>query len=155
MPNYIEQDFVEGQVLTHIDLNEMDDQIALNELTIEGLSKRIDPRTLTPALPRSQGVANAIKRAYQFTDILWTPKGTIPGVDYGPVEGRVKYWFREGITYKGIPYEGGVISTYTYSGLNTTLDTFISAVLFVCHCLFAPLCRFLFITRSGALFFLL
>lgn len=128
MGNYKKHNFTEGQVLTHTDLNDMDIQIALNEDNIEKHRKRFDPRTIMPALPKSQGVANAIKRAYQFTDVLWTPKGDIPGVDYGPVEGRVKYWFKPGITYKGIPYEGGVISTYTYSGLNTHLETFLGAV---------------------------
>lgn len=128
MGNYIKHEFEDGQVLTHDALNEMDNQIFLNEINIEKQKILFDSRTITPAHPKSQGVANAIKRARQFTDVLWTPKGNIPGVDYGPVEGRVKYWFKPGITYRGVPYEGGVISTYTYSGLNTHLDTFLGAV---------------------------
>ena len=121
MATYTVHNFEDGQVLTHTDLNEMDAEIV-------NLAKHLDSRTIVAARPKSQGVANAIKRAYQFTDVLWTPKGEIPGVDYGPVEGRVKYWFHEGITYRGVPYEGGVISTYTYSGLNSDLDTFLGAV---------------------------
>ena len=33
------------------------------------------------AIPASQGVQNAITRAYQLTDIEWTPVADMPGVD--------------------------------------------------------------------------
>ena len=97
-------------------------------LDIRDIKRHLDDRMIMPARPKSQGVANAIKRAYQFTDVLWTPRGEYPGVDYGPVEGRVKYMFQPGITYRGVPYEGGVISTNNYTGLCVHVDSFLSAL---------------------------
>lgn len=97
-------------------------------LDVRDVKRHLDSRMIMPVRPKSQGVANAIKRAYQFTDVLWTPQGEYPGVDYGPVEGRVKYMFQPGVTYRGVPYEGGVISTNNYTGLCVDLDTFLSAL---------------------------
>lgn len=81
----------------------------------------------THAVPTSLSMVNTIKRARQLTDVEWTPKGTIPGKK--KIDGvYTDYPFEEGVTYKGVPYEGGVASTYTYVGLNVDLDTFFSAV---------------------------
>ena len=81
----------------------------------------------THAVPTSLSMVNAIKRARQLTDVEWTPKGTIPGKK--KINGVYEdYPFMEGQTYKGVPYEGGVASSYTYVGLNVDLDTFFSAV---------------------------
>lgn len=107
---------------------EISGAIPVGGLDIRDIKRHLDSRMIMPARPKSQGVANAIKRAYQFTDVLWTPKGEYPGVDYGPVEGRVKYMFQPGITYMGVPYEGGVIATNNYTGLCVDLDTFLSAL---------------------------
>lgn len=81
----------------------------------------------THAIPTSLSMANAIKRARQLTDVEWTPKGTIPGKK--KIDGvYTDFPFLEGQTYTGVPYEGGVASTYAYVGQNIDLDTFFSAV---------------------------
>ena len=87
----------------------------------------LEQTAYTHAIPTSLSMANAIKRARQLTDVEWTAKGSIPGVKY--VDGAyTKYYFTEGNTYKGIPYEGGVISNFMYVGSNVDLDTFIGVV---------------------------
>lgn len=87
----------------------------------------VDLSKYTHAIPTSLSMVNAIKRARQLTDVEWTPKGTIPGKK--KINGVYEdYPFMEGRTYKGVPYEGGVASSYTYVGLNVDLDTFYSAV---------------------------
>lgn len=116
MSVYAKQVFEDGKTLYASELNAMASGIADANIN-----------NYVHALPTSQSMANAIKRAHQLTDVLWTPKGTIPGKFYR--DGSYQdYDFQEGVTYKGCPYEGGVISTYTYVGLNIDLDTFIGAV---------------------------
>ena len=48
---------------------------------------------------------NAIARAYQLTDIEWTPVASMPGVDKINGEFTV-ITYEAGVTYKGIPYSG-------------------------------------------------
>lgn len=116
MAVYAKQVFEDGITLYASELNAMASGIADANIN-----------NYVHALPTSQSMANVIKRAHQLTDVLWTAKGTIPGKfkRNGVYE---DYDFQEGITYKGCPYEGGVISTYTYVGLNVNLDTFISSI---------------------------
>ncbi|MBQ9130841.1 MAG: leucine-rich repeat protein, partial [Clostridia bacterium] len=80
----------------------------------------------THAVPQSQGVANAIQRAYALTDVLWTPLKNMPGVIME--NGVYRYQeFIAGVTYQGVPYSG-VIDTDTYIGLSVDLGTFLSAL---------------------------
>ena len=80
----------------------------------------------THAVPKSEGVANAIRRAYQLTDVQWTPAKNMPGVL--KEDGSYHYEeFLAGVTYRGIPYSG-VISTDTYVGLNVSLESFLTAL---------------------------
>jgi len=81
---------------------------------------------LTHAVPESQGVQNAIARAYALTDVEWTPKKDVPGVQ--KIDGAYTVVpFKAGVTYKGIPYSG-VIATDTYVGLNVSLESFLTAL---------------------------
>ena len=80
----------------------------------------------TPALPESQGVQNAIDRAYSLTDVEWTPLEDVPGVKKIDGEFTVIY-FKAGVTYKGIPYSG-VTANDCYVGLNVSLESFLSAL---------------------------
>lgn len=116
MAVYAKQVFEDGQTLHASDLNAIASGIVDANIN-----------NYVHALPSSQSMANVIKRAHQLTDVLWTARGVIPGKfkRNGVYE---DYDFQEGVTYKGCPYEGGVISTYTYVGLNVDLDTFIGAV---------------------------
>ena len=67
----------------------------------------------------SQGMRNIVQRAYQMTDIKWTPKADIIG--WG---GGVTY--RAGTTYTGLPYGQPVNASYV--PWNTDLNGFINAV---------------------------
>ena len=80
----------------------------------------------THAVPESQGVANAIDRAYQLTDVEWTPQADMPGVNKINGEYTV-ITYKAGETYKGVPYSG-VIATDTYLGLNVSLESFLTAL---------------------------
>lgn len=74
----------------------------------------------------SSGMANALKRARQLTDVKWTPLlGTIPGTRLVDGE-RTYYYFEKGKEQTGIPYSS-VYETNTYVGYNVSLETFISA----------------------------
>ena len=80
----------------------------------------------THAVPSSQGVANAIRRACQLTDVRWTPLRNMPGVM--AADGVYQYVeFEAGKEYTGIPYSG-VIDTDTYVGLNVSLESFMTAL---------------------------
>ncbi len=80
----------------------------------------------THAVPESRGAANAIARAYALTDVEWTPKKDVPGVQ--KIDGAYTVVpFKAGVTYKGIPYSG-VIATDTYVGLNVSLESFLTAL---------------------------
>lgn len=116
MAVYAKQVFEDGQVLRASDLN-----------TIANGIVDANIHNYVHALPSSQSMANVIKRAHQLTDVLWTAKGSIPGV-YKQNGVYTDYDFKEGVTYRGCPYEGGAINNYNYVGLNINLDTFVSAV---------------------------
>ena len=76
--------------------------------------------------PENQGVANAIARAYQLTDVEWTPLADVPGVQ--KIDGNFTVIrFEAGVTYRGIPYSG-VTATDTYVGLNVSLGSFLTAL---------------------------
>ena len=78
------------------------------------------------AVPESQGVANAITRAYALTDVEWTPKQDVPGVK--KIDGEFTVVpFEAGKTYKGIPYSG-TIANDGYVGLNVSLESFLTAL---------------------------
>lgn len=67
----------------------------------------------------SQGVQNIVKRAYQMTDIQWTPQKNISGWN-----SEMTYY--AGTTYTGLPYGQPVYASYV--PWSTTLSGFISAV---------------------------
>ena len=80
----------------------------------------------THAVPDSQGVKNAIDRAYSLTDVEWTPILDVPGVlDVDGVYNQIV--FEAGTTYKGIPYSG-VTANDCYVGLNVSLESFLTAL---------------------------
>ena len=88
------------------------------------LTKTDDP--YVHAVPESQGVKNAIARAYQLTDIEWTPVASMPGVD--KIDGEFKViTYEAGTTYQGIPYSG-TTATDTYVGLNVSLESYLTAL---------------------------
>lgn len=81
----------------------------------------------TPAVPESQGVKNAIERAYQLADLQWTPEG---GVVPGVVSQGGKFTVishEAGTTYQGVPYSG-TTATDTYLGMNVSLESFLTAL---------------------------
>lgn len=67
----------------------------------------------------SEGVKNIVKRAYQMTDILWTPQADILGWN-----GDLTY--HAGVTYQGLPYGQPVYASYV--PWVTDLDGFAAAV---------------------------
>ena len=67
----------------------------------------------------SAGQQNIVKRAYQMTDIKWTPQKNV----YGWNEGITYY---AGKTYTGLPYGQPVYASYV--PWSTSLEGFISAV---------------------------
>lgn len=71
----------------------------------------------TPEL--STGVQNIVKRAYQMTNIQWTPVADITGWDSGLT-------YKAGKTYTGLPYGQPVYTSYV--PWSTDLNGFISAV---------------------------
>ena len=78
------------------------------------------------AVPKSQGVKNAVDRAYQLTDIKWTPVADMPGV--AKVDGEFTViTYEAGVTYQGIPYSG-TTATDTYVGLNVSLVSYLTAL---------------------------
>lgn len=78
------------------------------------------------AVPENQGVQNAIDRAYLLTDVEWTPLLDVPGVK--KVNGNNSVVpFKEGVTYKGIPYSGTIYND-CYVGLNVSLESFLTAL---------------------------
>ena len=81
----------------------------------------------THAVPESQGVKNAIERAYQLTDLQWTPQGGIvPGVVSQSGSFSV-ISHEDGVTYQGVPYSG-TTATDTYLGMNVSLESFMTAL---------------------------
>lgn len=67
----------------------------------------------------SAGQQNIVKRAYQMTDIQWTPKQDIYGWNKGIV-------YKAGTAYTGLPYGQPVYASYV--PWSTSLEGFISAV---------------------------
>ena len=67
----------------------------------------------------SEGVRNIVKRAYQMTDIQWTPQADVLGWN-----GDLTY--RAGVTYTGLPYGQPVNAAYV--PWVTDLDGFAAAV---------------------------
>ena len=53
----------------------------------------------------SQGMKNIVKRAYQMTNIQWTPKADIAGWGNGLT-------YKKGTTYTGLPYGQPVYADY-------------------------------------------
>lgn len=144
--SYVKQTFIDKKTVLSADhLNHIEAGIVANETAIaekqpkgnyateDFVTQKVAEAQLgsgsgyTHAIPTSLSMANAIKRARQLTDVEWTAKGKIPGTirENGEVK---RYEFVEGQTYKGVPYQGGTIKSYTYVGLNVDLDTFIGAV---------------------------
>lgn len=85
---------------------------------------------ITHEIPTNRGMLNAVRRARQLTDLVWTPRVNIPryallDADYS---GQASYhfldWCESGKTYKGAPYSGGggpdrqiiTVDTSTYAG---------------------------------------
>ena len=78
------------------------------------------------AVPASQGVKNAIARAYLLADLEWTPLAEVPGVVYKD-GGFTLITFEPGETYQGVPYSG-TTATDTYLGMNVSLTSFLTAL---------------------------
>lgn len=70
----------------------------------------------------SEGVSNIIKRGRQMYEIVWTAQGEIASY---PGTGE-ELFFREGVTYRGIPY-GQPVHKGKYVGFNATIDEFAAA----------------------------
>ncbi|MBQ6430740.1 MAG: hypothetical protein IJJ99_02530 [Oscillospiraceae bacterium] len=105
--------------------NETPEEIAAEEQTAANAMRQTrafngaqgDAGALRPTL--TQGQKNAQRRAYQMTDIEWTPKANIVGWGSGLT-------YTAGTTYKGLPYGQPVYASYV--PWNTDLTDFISAV---------------------------
>ncbi len=105
--------------------NETPEEIAAEELTAQNAARQTrafngaqgDPGALRPTL--TQGQQNAQKRAYQMTDIEWTPKANVLGWGSGLT-------YSAGTTYKGLPYGQPVYASYV--PWSTDLTGFITAV---------------------------
>ena len=67
----------------------------------------------------SAGVQNIVKRAYQMTDIQWTPLADIPAWNN-------ELTYKAGVTYTGLPYGQPVYASYV--PWSTNLEGFIAAV---------------------------
>lgn len=67
----------------------------------------------------STGVQNIVKRAYQMTDIQWTPIKDIPGWNN-------EMTYKAGVTYSGLPYGQPVYASYV--PWSTSLKGFVDAV---------------------------
>lgn len=67
----------------------------------------------------SAGVQSIVKRAYQMTDIQWTPLADIPAWNN-------ELTYKAGVTYTGLPYGQPVYASYV--PWSTNLNGFISAV---------------------------
>lgn len=91
-------------------------------------------------MPANRGELNMVKRARQFTDILWTPSATIKRRNYAEcnaANASTYGWqdvFLAGVTYKGIPYShgyyNGAFRNYGMVGYQVSLDAFATSVQF-------------------------
>lgn len=83
-------------------------------------------------IPKSQGVANAIKRARQMVELEWTPRGMFPCNYVIPMPGdipaqRIGGYFAPWKSQKGMVYSS--VRTYErFVGFNISLETFMTAV---------------------------
>ena len=83
-------------------------------------------------IPKSQGVANAIKRVRQMVELEWTPRGMFPCNYVIPMPGdspaqRVGGYFAPWKAQKGMVYSSVRIHE-RFVGFNISLETFMTAV---------------------------
>ena len=76
------------------------------------------------ARPATLGMVNTAKRAYQMTDVRWTPILTVKG--WTNASGN-SVWYQAGTTYQGIPY-GWPYDVAGYVPWNKSLTQFVEAV---------------------------
>lgn len=86
---------------------------------------------LYPDKPKSQGVANGLKRAAQMTGFEWTPLKPIPGVIYyfdrEQRKNYLEYYMQAGLPQKGVIYSSARIVD-KHIGFEVPLETFATAL---------------------------
>lgn len=83
-------------------------------------------------IPRSLGVLNVVRRAYQMTDCKWTPAVDIPRAMMGTGDtyltshsSVIQGFFVSGVEYTGLPYDAG---SDRHVGTRNALDVFFTSV---------------------------
>lgn len=84
-----------------------------------------------PDKPKSQGVANGLKRALQMTEFEWTPLRPVPGVIYyydrEMNKKYLEYFIQAGLPQKGVIYSSARIVD-KHIGFEVPLETYATAL---------------------------
>lgn len=124
---YYDQDFIESYYLPRFNV------VLIKSGTIGDRIRQIDGKGesvtgLYPYKPKSEGVANVIKRAHQLANLKWTPIGDVTRemmhLD-GTIDGVARY--KAGVEYVGVPYSPSRGHKNTV-GIELPVDQFVSIV---------------------------